>query len=106
MKTLLAVAFLSIALQSNSFAYEQSGPCSEASAKAALKYASESWQLSEKNQIIEYSFLNPASNPAPSQTYDVGIVRQDGTFVQFDVFVNYVETKCLVQEVRFVEYAE
>ena len=60
MKTLLAVAFLSIALQSNSFAYEQSGPCSEASAKAALKYASESWQLSEKNQIIEYSFLNGA----------------------------------------------
>lgn len=106
MKTLLAVAFLSIALQSNGFAYEQSGPCSDVATKAALKYASDSWHLLEKNQIVEYSFLTPSSSPAPSQTYDVGIVLENSEFVQFDVYLDYVGSTCLVQEVRFSEYAE
>lgn len=106
MKTLLAIALLSIALQSTSFAYEQSGPCSQEAAKAALKYASESWNVLEKNQMVEYSFLNPPSNPAPSQVYDVGIVSEVNRFVQFDVYLDYVGTKCQVKEVRFAEYAE
>jgi len=106
MKTFLAIAFLSIALQSNSFAYEQKGPCAKVAAKAALTYASESWNVLAKNQSIEFSTITPSSNPAPIQIYSVGIVREDNRLVQFDVGLDYVNGKCLVKEVRFTEYAE